>query len=171
MGIWRVDNPSGLAYLCAKFASHASELQITNKGCLISAQTTRLIHQNTSASGSSCREHHAGHASCISKSVRSVWAHDGFATYSGSSERVCVLLQWRGACTPCRRARRWPNWKERKTASSGSSTWTSTSPASGGGPRRNRTRPRVSYQHSGGVSTLLQFSYNNLSLTTNTVVI
>lgn len=60
MGIWRVDNPSGLAYLCAKFASHASELQITNKGCLISAQTTRLIHQNTSASGSSCREHHAG---------------------------------------------------------------------------------------------------------------
>lgn len=38
----------GLAYLCAKFASHVSELEITNKGCLISAQTALLIHQNTS---------------------------------------------------------------------------------------------------------------------------
>lgn len=60
---------------------------------------------------------------------------------------ACVFLQWRGACTPCRRALRCPKWKERRTASSGSFTWTSTSPASGGDPRRNRTRPKVSYQH------------------------
>lgn len=60
---------------------------------------------------------------------------------------VCVSLQWRGACTPCRRELRCPKWKERRTASSGSFTWTSTSPASGGDPPRNRTRPKVSYQH------------------------
>lgn len=37
MGIWRADNPLGLAWLMCQIASLVSELQMTNKGYLLAA--------------------------------------------------------------------------------------------------------------------------------------
>lgn len=50
MGIWTVDNPLGLASMMCQVASHASELQITNKGYLLSAhKTITPLHHDLNA--------------------------------------------------------------------------------------------------------------------------
>lgn len=73
---------------------------------------------------------------------------DGVATWHLlDNELPCALLQWRGVCALCRLALRWPNWRERRRDWSDSFTWMSTSPASGGAPPGNMTRPKVSHHH------------------------
>lgn len=58
------------------------------------------------------------------------------------------LLQWRNAWPPCRWGPRWWSSVAAPRVWSGSSSWTSTSPASAGGLRAKTRRPKVSSHRS-----------------------